>query len=78
MACERDCYRMLSDFRQLRLILSVMDLFSIPAMQAALSKEMKIPFYHFRRAVLVPAQDFENISSLRMWRSTARTWSRCL
>jgi hypothetical protein len=59
LAAERNCYRVLSDFRNLHLTLSIMDLFSIPAMQSALSKELKTPFYQFRRAVLVPPQDYD-------------------
>jgi hypothetical protein len=59
MVKERHCYRVLSDFRKLHLTLSIMDLFSIPSMQASLAKEFNTPFYRFRRAVLVPPQDYD-------------------
>jgi hypothetical protein len=56
---EHNCFRVLSDFRTTRLNLSVMSLFSIPENQKILSREMNMPFYKFRRAVVVPERDFE-------------------
>lgn len=56
---ERNCFRVLSDFRNLKLGLSVIDIFSIPALQAALSKEFDTPLRLFRRAVLIPEADYE-------------------
>jgi len=60
LAEEKDCVRVLSDFRAMKLNLSMMDLFSIPRNQISQSKELNIPFYKFRRAVVVPKEDFEN------------------
>jgi len=60
LAEEKDCVRVLSDFRAMKLNLSMMDLFSIPRNQISQSKELNIPFYKFRRAVVVPKADFEN------------------
>lgn len=56
---ERNCFRVLSDFRNLKLGLSIIDIFSIPALQAALSREFDTPLRLFRRAVLVPEQDYD-------------------
>ena len=60
LAIKRNCFRVLSDFRAMKLNLSVMDLFSIPFNQIVQSQELNVPFYKFRRAVVVPAADFEN------------------
>ncbi|MBL8062923.1 MAG: hypothetical protein JNK32_07890 [Anaerolineales bacterium] len=60
LAREKNCFRVLSDFRAMRLNLSVVDLFSIPAYQASQSKELNVPFQKFRRAVVVPNEDFDN------------------
>lgn len=59
LAMERNCFRVLSDFRTMHLNLSVMNLFSIPENQKTLSRELNVPFYKFRRAVVVPERDFE-------------------
>jgi hypothetical protein len=58
IAKERNCFRVLSDFRAMKLNLSVIDLFSIPANQTLLAKELHVPFYKFRRAVVVPREEF--------------------
>ena len=60
LAMEKDCFRVLSDFRTMNLNLSVMELFSIPTNQISQSKELKVPFYKFRRAVVVPKEKFGN------------------
>ena len=60
LAKERNCFRALSDFRTMKLTLSVIDLFSIPANQALLAKELDVPYSKFRRAVVVPHAEFEN------------------
>lgn len=59
LATEKDCFRVLSDFRGMKLTLSMMDLFSIPDNQATQSRELKVPFYKFRRAVVVPNGEYE-------------------
>ena len=59
LAKERNCFRALSDFRAMKLNLSVIDLFSIPANQVMLAKELDVPYYKFRRAVVVPKAEFE-------------------
>lgn len=56
---EHNCFRILSDFRQLKLNLSMIDIFTIPSIQSVLSRELNMPFYHFRRAVLVPDHDYD-------------------
>jgi len=60
LAMEKDCFRVLSDFRAMNLNLSVMELFSIPNNQVLQSKELNVPFYKFRRAVIVPKEKFGN------------------
>ncbi len=59
LALEKDCYRVLSDFRAMNLSLSALELFSIPDYQVTHSKELNVPFYKFRRAVVVPREKFE-------------------
>lgn len=59
LALEKDCFRVLSDFRSMTLDLSVMDLYSIPALQAFLSKDLAVHFSKFRRALLVKPGDYE-------------------
>lgn len=59
LALEKDCYRVLSDFRAMSLSLSALELFSIPDHQVSQSKELNVPFYKFRRAVVVPKEKFE-------------------
>ena len=59
MVEQYNCYRVLSDFREMKLTLSIMDLFSIPATQAMLSEKLHMRYHWFRRAVLVPEADFE-------------------
>lgn len=59
LALEKDCYRVLSDFRAMNLSLSGIELFSIPDYQVTHSKELNVPFYKFRRAVVVPKEKFE-------------------
>ena len=59
LAMERNCVRVLSDFRAMQLDLSMADLFSIPNIQISQSRELNVPFYKFRRAVVVPDRDLE-------------------
>lgn len=68
LAIEKNCFKVLSDFRAMRLNLSVMDLFSIPKNQIIQSQELNVPFTKFRRAVVVPKEQldkykfFENVA----------------
>jgi hypothetical protein len=60
LAIEKDCFRVLSDFRAMNLQLSVAELFSIPLNQISQSQELKVPYFKFRRAVVVPEAEFRN------------------
>ena len=60
LAMEKNCFRVLSDFRAMKLHLSVTALFSIPLEQISLSRELRIPYFKFKRAVVVPEKEFEN------------------
>lgn len=68
IALERNCFQVLSDFRAMKLSLSLTNLFTIPVNQITQSREMKVPFYKFRRAIVVPEMDlqkykfFENVA----------------
>jgi hypothetical protein len=59
LAIEKNCFKVLSDFRTMKLNLSVMDLFSIPKNQIIQSQELNVPFTKFRRAVIVPKEQFD-------------------
>lgn len=59
LAREKNCVRVLSDFRAMKLNLSLIDIFSIPGIQISQSQELNVPFYKYRRAVVVPAGEFE-------------------
>jgi len=59
LASEKNCARILSDFRNLKLTISFMDLYSIPNLQASQSKELNTSFYKFKRAVVVPEADLK-------------------
>lgn len=59
LAQENNCLRVLSDFRKASLSLSIMELFSIPSKQEVQSKMLNVPFYRYRRAVVVPAGDYK-------------------
>ncbi|MEP7135344.1 MAG: hypothetical protein ABI904_10470 [Chloroflexota bacterium] len=58
LAAEKSCFRVLSDFRAMKLDLSVMELFRIPENQKEQSRELKMHFAKFRRVVVVPERDF--------------------
>lgn len=60
LAMEKNCFRVLSDFRAMKLHLSVTALFSIPLEQMSLSQELKIPYFKFKRAMVVPEAEFGN------------------
>ena len=60
LAMEKNCFRVLSDFRAMKLHLSVIALFSIPLEQISLSRELRIPYFKFKRAMVVPEIEFEN------------------
>jgi hypothetical protein len=64
LAMEKNCFRVLSDFRAMKLHLSVMQIFSIPDNQVTQSRELNVPFYKFRRAVVVPKEEFKNYKFL--------------
>lgn len=59
IAREKDCYRVLSDFQKMTLELSASDIFSVPIKQILQSHELDVPYYKFRRAMVVPENDFE-------------------
>jgi hypothetical protein len=59
LAKERNCFRILSDFRAMHLNLSLVDLFSIPANQAVLGQELGVRYYKYRRAVVVPMAEYD-------------------
>lgn len=59
IAKEKNCYRVLSDFQKMTLDLSAADIFSIPIKQILQSHELDVPYYKFRRAMVVPEDDFE-------------------
>ena len=59
LALERNCFRILSDFRSIRLHLSAMDIFSIPAKQIVLAQEMDVQYFKFKRTMVVRTADFE-------------------
>jgi hypothetical protein len=60
LAMEKNCFRVLSDFRAMKLHLSVTALFAIPLEQMSLSQELKIPYFKFKRAMVVPEEEFRN------------------
>jgi len=59
IALEQNCFLVLSDFRAMKLNLSLVSLFTIPVNQISQSQKMKVPFYKFRRALVVPERDFQ-------------------
>lgn len=59
LAREKDCYRVLSDFQKMTLDLSASDIFSVPIKQILRSHELDVPYYKFRRTMVVPENDFE-------------------
>lgn len=59
IAQERNCFRVLSDFRSLNLKLTAADIFSIPLKQIVQSRELDIPYYKFRRTMVVPEADYD-------------------
>lgn len=59
IAKEKNCYRVLSDFQKMTLELSASHIFSIPIKQILQSRELEVPYYKFRRAMVVPEIDFE-------------------
>jgi len=59
LASEKNCLRILSDFRSMRLNLSIMDLYSIPSLQKSQGILLNSPFYQYKRAVIVPTEDYK-------------------
>ncbi len=60
LAVKQNCFRVLSDFRLMRLHLSAMDIFSIPAKQILQAQEMNVQYFKYKRTMVVPAADFES------------------
>ena len=86
IAKEQGCFRILSDFREASIQLSMLETFNLPKMLAEVMSTSGLPVQKFRRALLPPAQwplslFFETVSKNRVQNvtlfrdiETARQW----
>lgn len=61
---EHDCLLVLSDYRKARLAISITELHGLPKMILQRSREMGLSAYKIKRALVIPAQAYDNFRFL--------------
>ena len=59
---ERNCFLVLSDYRQAKLAISIIDLYEIPKLILKRGKEMGVPAQKVKRALIIPASASDKFS----------------
>jgi hypothetical protein len=59
---ERNCFLVLSDYRQAKLAISIIDLYEIPKMIVKRGREMGVQAQRVKRALIIPASASDKFS----------------